>query len=125
VKPKIQTRHIKVFTAPSDGCEFDNLRDAEAHEAKLNVIEFFAGSGVVSEEVAAKLADTILADPDGFRDVAGALWRRPRIKRMRKLQPPVLAQSAAAEVVPKRRGRPPGSKNKPRAEGNGGVHATT
>jgi hypothetical protein len=120
VKPKVQTKSIKRYTT-SDAKEFGDKREAEAHESGLNIVRFLAG--VVTGATGALVLEAILKDPDGFREVAGPLLRRPRTKRANAPQP--LAQGASADVAPKRRGRPPGSRNKPRAEGNGGVHATT
>jgi hypothetical protein len=117
VKPKIQTKSIKRYTT-SDAKEFGDKREAERHEAGLNMIQFLAG--VVTGATGALVVDAIMKDPDGFREITGALLRRPRTRltKLAEPKPPVVAQSVA-DVAPKRRGRPPGSRNKPRADGEG------
>jgi hypothetical protein len=122
VKPKIQTKSIKRYTT-SDAKEFGDKREAERHEAGLNMIQFLAG--VVTGATGALVVDAIMKDPDGFREITGTLLRRPRTKlnKFAEPTPPLVAQSTPDAAPVKRRGRPPGSRNRPRADSEG-VQAT-
>lgn len=77
MKGLIETKKVAVYTT-SDGKAFDNKDKAMKHQAEINLRGFFLSSVDGNEATAALVAQSILDDLDGFREVLGPLVRKPR-----------------------------------------------
>ena len=74
----IKVKAAKVWTT-SDGQTFDSKDKALKHQAEINLRAWF--SPYVDNVTAAQIADGIASDPDGFREVVGAILKKPRRPR--------------------------------------------
>lgn len=75
MKGLIQTKSVKVYTA-SDGKVFDSKAEAEKHQARLSLANWFKAD--VDDATANNLVRSITDDLDGFREVIAPLIRKPR-----------------------------------------------
>ena len=77
---KVKT--AKVWTT-SDGKTWDNKAVAQKHQSEINLRAWFLP--YVDEATAVQIADGIASDPDGFREVVGALLKKSRAPRGSKM----------------------------------------
>ena len=77
---KVKT--AKVWTT-SDGQTFDNKDKAQRHQAEINLRAWFLP--YVDDATAVQIADSIAADPDGFREVVWGMLKKARAPRGSKM----------------------------------------
>ena len=74
-----KVQQVKVWNT-TDGKSFDDKGKAERHQDELNLVSFFRSAVDGDEATAIRVAQTIIDDPEGFRECAGVVLRKPRVK---------------------------------------------